>query len=698
MYTTANSQQSDNWVWQNPKPQGNTLSSVDFVNNNTGYSAGSFGTIIKTTDKGENWDKLNSGTELNFGCIDFADANTGYAGGEEQLLKKTTNAGLTWNDLTLPPAEHFYIYDIDFINASTGYVLGFFIFESIIWKTTDGGQSWTAQTTGGANYLFNLYFIDENFGFAGGGALGGEIVKTTNGGQNWTLVFQGNPTVYSFHFFDNLNGIAGCGNGRVFMTTNGGDSWTFRISDGGIDIRSMNFLDANTGFGFGSGSVYVKTTDGGNNWLQSETIGETPSSQYFDADMTEDGSIFAVGSFGAMVRSTNSGETFDFPASVTDGYISDIEFLNVSTGYAVAGFNKGDILKTTNGGQDWVSQITEYIPPVYGISFTDDNTGYLAGSVTVYKTTNAGTNWTISYASTQNEIFTDVYFTTANTGYVTGSYGRLLKTTNAGNNWTPMTIPSSGTILTSITFTDENTGYTVGDDNSALKTTDGGSTWNPMSITTPFNDLGSITFSDDNTGYVSASNGIYKTTNAGTSWNLLPAPAGGYNDVQFRGNFGYAVAGGGKIVKSTDAGSSWITQPTVTQNSLYAVYFNIDNYVYTGGIKGTILKTIPTELIITSTGNNNYTSVPTDFNLSQNYPNPFNPTTVINYSVTDQATNVKLVVFNSLGMEVSTLVNQKQNAGNYSVNFNGSNFPSGMYFYKLSSNGVSITKKMLLVK
>jgi len=113
---------------------------------------------------------------------------------------------------------------------------------------------------------------------------------------------------------------------------------------------------------------------------------------------------------------------------------------------------------------------------------------------------------------------------------------------------------------------------------------------------------------------------------------------------------------------------------------------------------GTMLKTISTELIITSTGKNNYTSIPTDFNLAQNYPNPFNPSTVISYSVKDQTSNVKLVVFNSLGMEVRTLVDQKQNAGNYTVNFNGSNLPSGMFFYKLTSDGLSTTKKMMLVK
>lgn len=87
------------------------------------------------------------------------------------------------------------------------------------------------------------------------------------------------------------------------------------------------------------------------------------------------------------------------------------------------------------------------------------------------------------------------------------------------------------------------------------------------------------------------------------------------------------------------------------------------------------------------------------FILNQNYPNPFNPKTVISYEL--QVTSgefVNLKVFNVLGNEVATLVNEKQNRGRYSVEFDGSNFSSGVYFYKLIANGISTTMKMLLIK
>lgn len=93
--------------------------------------------------------------------------------------------------------------------------------------------------------------------------------------------------------------------------------------------------------------------------------------------------------------------------------------------------------------------------------------------------------------------------------------------------------------------------------------------------------------------------------------------------------------------------------------------------------------------------------VPSRFSLSQNYPNPFNPSTIINYQLSISS-NVKLIIYDVLGREVKTLVNEKQNAGIYQVKFDGMNFPSGVYFYKLSATGGSGTfsqsRKMVLVK
>ncbi len=89
--------------------------------------------------------------------------------------------------------------------------------------------------------------------------------------------------------------------------------------------------------------------------------------------------------------------------------------------------------------------------------------------------------------------------------------------------------------------------------------------------------------------------------------------------------------------------------------------------------------------------------IPTTYSISQNYPNPFNPSTKINYSIPTSG-KVSICIYSITGELVQTLVNEQVEAGNYSVEFNGSNLASGTYFYRISANDFVQTKKMLLIK
>ena len=89
--------------------------------------------------------------------------------------------------------------------------------------------------------------------------------------------------------------------------------------------------------------------------------------------------------------------------------------------------------------------------------------------------------------------------------------------------------------------------------------------------------------------------------------------------------------------------------------------------------------------------------VPSSFSLSQNYPNPFNPSTKIKFDI-KQSSNTKLIVYNILGKEIATLVNEKLSAGSYEVDWDASDHPSGVYFYKLITENFVDVKKMILVK
>ena len=249
-----------------------------------------------------------------------------------------------------------------------------------------------------------------------------------------------------------------------------------------------------------------------------------------------------------------------------------------------------------------------------------------------------------------------------------------------------------------------------------LKTTNGGSNWLIVNSGTT-KDLMYICLTDNITGFICGQiygGVILKTTNTGNNWRIVFDQ----NDVStnFRSicfpttNIGYAI--GNRVFKTTDIGESWFQQITPNLESLNSVYFTNANTGYVVGTNGTIFKTTDGGGPIGIKPISN--KIPANFVLYQNYPNPFNPTTKIKYSipsnVKSETSNVKLIIYDILGREVETLVNEKLQPGTYEVEWSatggGSNYASGVYFYKLtasdpeSSSGLYFvqSRKMVLVK
>ena len=145
--------------------------------------------------------------------------------------------------------------------------------------------------------------------------------------------------------------------------------------------------------------------------------------------------------------------------------------------------------------------------------------------------------------------------------------------------------------------------------------------------------------------------------------------------------------------------------PSTYQWGPYVDLFSIpaDSYPTENGIKfNSPAKSI--QMILIEGGNNYISSIdktgsemPRTYNLYQNYPNPFNPSTFIDYQL-PASVFVTLKVFDVLGREIETLVNEHQNAGKHSVQFNAAKLPSGVYFYKLEAGNYNNTKKLLLLK
>ncbi len=160
------------------------------------------------------------------------------------------------------------------------------------------------------------------------------------------------------------------------------------------------------------------------------------------------------------------------------------------------------------------------------------------------------------------------------------------------------------------------------------------------------------------------------------------------------GRYIYADYGSRKVWKLLLSGGI-VSENTLIGNAPQVVpSFGVDqnNELYIVG-SNTIFKLLDAAIGI----NGNSNELPEGFSLEQNYPNPFNPVTKINYEIS-KSSFVKLIIYNVLGQEVRVLVNEIKNAGNYIVEFNGADLPSGLYIYRLETPYFSDVKKMVLLK
>jgi len=176
---------------------------------------------------------------------------------------------------------------------------------------------------------------------------------------------------------------------------------------------------------------------------------------------------------------------------------------------------------------------------------------------------------------------------------------------------------------------------------------------------------------------------IQTSTNGGTTWVPLVTLNGGVS--------GPLVTAPPQTASFTPTAAQWKYQRLALPVGVNRVQFNgisaFGNNLY--------IDSICYKPAIVGISNNN--TVAKEFSLSQNYPNPFNPTTNIKFGLPTSG-NVKLVVFDVLGREVTTLVNEFKTSGIYTVDFDASMLSSGVYFYRIDAGNFTQTKKMLLVK
>ncbi len=380
----------------------------------------------------------------------------------------------------------------------------------------------------------------------------------------------------------------------------------------------------------------------------------------------------------------------------------EVQFVDIITGFVGGG--EGKLYKTTNAGENWILIEHNVNSTFNSIFFLDANTGFMGGDFgRLFRTTDGGISLDTIYPGMIDH-FHSVYFPSRDTGYIASKYGGILKTINCGSNWVilrPRLQGYSGfeglhCLDNSLIFA---SGFSGSPPNffQIFRSTNGGESWNSIYIPSVGSVYG-VHFTDHNTGFIASPSGkIFKTTNIGLNWTLKLADSlSGFWSLFFV-NFstGFAVGNSGyKLAKTTDAGETWSLYQDYLFNDLYSVYFVDENTGVAVGYSGIIRTTnggVPIGIRPISK------EIPASFSLFQNYPNPFNPNSKIKFQI-PKFSHVKLTVFDMLGKEIHTLVNEKLSPGTYEADFDGSNLSSGIYLYTLEAGDYVESRKTVLMR
>lgn len=277
---------------------------------------------------------------------------------------------------------------------------------------------------------------------------------------------------------------------------------------------------------------------------------DSTSTYFRSVFFTDSISGYTVGDNGIIHKTVNGGLTWTSLNSGVANNLQSVTFTNANTGYIVG--ENGIILKTINAGASWTVQSSGTTNTLYSVYFTDANTGIAVGTNgVILKTVNAGANWSarVSNLST-NLIFT--HFANASVGYAT-SEGKIIKTTDGGETW--KTIRNvSGDIYIRVYFTSINIGYVTYRDtngaNSILKTVDGGVNWSILNVSSSYA-ISGLFFTDAKTGYAGSVGRIFKTNDAGLTWESQSVNLMNVEDIYFPNpRTGYAV-GASMLSKNT---------------------------------------------------------------------------------------------------------------------------------------------------
>ncbi len=714
--------QNQDWVYRNPLPQ-NDFNAIKFFDQNTGYVCGSKGAILKTYTGNNQWVNLSINSLRNLNSMYFFDANNGFIAGDSGLIIRTTNGGINW--IRVVSGLTNALRSITFVNSNTGFIAGD---NGVILKSTTGGTTWLVINNNSRN-LRNIYFLDANTGFAVGDS--GLFMKTTNSGGSWSvqtlgIIYPG-ITLNCISFCNPQKGFIVTAIGYFYKTTDCGNNWTDAMLGGWNNLKIIKFINQYTGYAVGK--YFLRSIDSGAYWSPYHIGGVN----YFVNDISiTDTNIFLACSGGYIFKTGVGLSIYNFKnIGGSKHNFSSISFVNENTGFMVS---QDQYWRTSNGGLNWsndglINNGYDGAGPqsnYNSVSFFTQSSGYqiihtlnptMYSQEYLYNSTDGGITWAGPKYFTQTAtLIKDVFETEGVTYIINGNIGyggRILK--NSGSGWLEV-FNSSPITPSSISFSNQNTGISIYNypNRGYLKTSNGGSNWSVNSFpeTKMLNDVQLLA---SGTGFIIGDSAlIRRTTDFGNAWNILPQSVmTNFINLQFIdnntgwiiGSISYSNPSHYRLFYTSNSGTNLIQIISLDSFDVKGMSFINMLTGYVCGDSGVVLKTTNGGLTFVDPVSSN---TPNGFQLMQNYPNPFNPSTKIKFSLPSPskggAMDVNLVIYDVLGRKIANLIpplrggKEGLSSGTYEVEWDGTNYPSGVYFYKLTTADFSETKKMVLIK
>lgn len=652
--------------------------------------------IIRSYDRGNSWSPANNGID-NFSIRLVYQADgvllASAAGASGSGMFRSVDSANSW--IRLDPDQ--FAWNAEGITYSNGLLYAF-DFENYakVYKSTDLGLTWFLPTgaTNPADIIQGIYSIDNEI-YVGIYRFG--LFKSTDEGVSWTQINNGiiNKDILSVNGSDLM--IVSTSFGGITVTYNKGESWV-NLSDG-LNNSSITALlsTENKLFAGTYGSGIFRSEDGGENWTKLNH-----PNLYVGDLLSAHNRIYAIiskyygGPYPARVYwSSDLGENW-----LSSSFVESFTCLASSGENLLVGSQFG-LYRSTNYGQTWV-HITNGIPEnvvVTSISSKDSILLLTNGTNGVYRSADYGLSWnfvTIPGLSSSNkvEFVGDRFFVGSS------QVNFLFESMDYGLTWSAVQTPLFNADVTALYGYDNYKFVGLSDNKGVLISNNYGASWQESN---PFTASKILSFENHNyvlyTGTDGA--GIYKLSEV-----VLPVEL-----VSFKG----------KINKD----GVLLTWTTITEKNNYG--FEIlrksreHNYVVIGFVKGNGTSTevhkyfFKDKNILNTKYNYRLKQIDLDgtftysdeisidvnrafeYTLSQNFPNPFNPSTIIKYSLLYSGI-VEIKVFDMLGKEIKTLINEYKPAGNYEIEFDGTGLPNGVYFFRMISGNYSDTKKMVLLR